>query len=218
MHSSNRVVESDRVIEQFHELKLDQTTLGTLEKIGYAVPTPIQAAFIPHALTGRDCIGQAQTGTGKTAAFILPILEQLSDRGLEPQALVLAPTRELALQIDGEATRLCSGHGVRIVTVCGGSPMRRQINELMRGCGIVVGTPGRVIHLMREGLLKLGKIRHIVLDEADRMLDIGFRPDIERILRGLPRDRQTMLLSATLLDPVRRLAQRYMKDPVMIDV
>jgi ATP-dependent RNA helicase DeaD len=206
------------VIERFHELKLDQTTLVTLEKIGYEVPTPIQAAFIPHALTGRDCIGQAQTGTGKTAAFILPILEQLSNRGLEPQALVLAPTRELALQIEGEATRLASGHGVRIVTVCGGSPMRRQINELMRGCAIVVGTPGRVIHLMREGLLKLGKVRHVVLDEADRMLDIGFRPDIERILRGLPRDRQTMLLSATLADPVRRLAQRYMKDPVMVDV
>ncbi|MBI3466711.1 MAG: DEAD/DEAH box helicase [Planctomycetes bacterium] len=212
MHSS------DRAVERFHDLQLDPKTLASLEEVGYQTPTPIQAAFIPVAMSGRDCIGQAQTGTGKTAAYVLPILQHLSPRAVQPQALVLAPTRELAVQIEGEAKRLANGHGVRIVSLCGGHPMRRQINELMRGCHFVVGTPGRVIHHIQEGILKLGQVRHVVLDEADRMLDIGFRPAIERILRGLPRDRQTMLLSATLADPVRRLAQRYMKDPVVVDV
>jgi ATP-dependent RNA helicase DeaD len=208
----------DGAIERFEDLPLEDKTLASLKKVGYSKPTPIQAAFIPAAMSGRDCIGQAQTGTGKTAAFLLPMLQKLSPRGAEPQALVLAPTRELAVQIEGEARRLADGHGLRIVSLCGGHPLRRQTNELMRGCQLVIGTPGRVIHHLRDGVLKLRHIQHVVLDEADRMLDIGFRPDIERILRALPRDRQTMLLSATLEPPVRRLASRYMNDPVIVEV
>jgi ATP-dependent RNA helicase DeaD len=199
-------------------MPLDPRMLGILERIGYEKPTLIQAKFIPLALSGRDCIGQAQTGTGKTAAFLLPILQKISPDSVRPLALVLAPTRELAAQIEGEAKRLADGQGLNIVSLCGGHPLRQQIRELMRGCQLVIGTPGRVIHHMRAGVLKLGSIRHVVLDEADRMLDIGFRPDIERILRALPRDRQTMLLSATLPDPVRRLANRYMQDPLVVDV
>jgi ATP-dependent RNA helicase DeaD len=206
------------VIERFEDLPLDETTLESLKKVNYEVPTPIQAKFIPPAVTGRDCIGQAQTGTGKTAAFILPILQLIGPDGLQPQALVLAPTRELAIQIEGEARRLAEGRGIRIVSLCGGHPLRKQINELMRGCQIVIGTPGRVIHHIRAGVLKLGKIKHVVLDEADRMLDIGFRPDIERILHSVPTQRQTLLLSATMHPPVRRLANRYMHDPIMIEV
>jgi ATP-dependent RNA helicase DeaD len=189
-----------------------------LKKVGYEIPTPIQSLFIPEAVTGRDCIGQAQTGTGKTAAFVLPILQKISEKGAAPQALILAPTRELAAQIHGEAQRLAESRNFRIVSLCGGHPLRKQINELLRGCHIVVGTPGRVIHHIRNGVLNLRNVRHVVLDEADRMLDIGFRPDIERILRSLPAERQTLLLSATLPPPVRRLAQRYMKDPSVIDI
>jgi len=212
------VTEEVQIIERFSDLPLDPPTLKALERIAYETPTPIQAKFIPIAVTGRDVIGQAQTGTGKTAAFVLPILQLIGPDGVEPQALILAPTRELAIQIEGEARRLADGRGIRIVSLCGGHPLRRQVNELMRGCQIVVGTPGRVIHHMREGVLKLNKIKHVVLDEADRMLDIGFRPDIERILGRLPHQRQTMLLSATLEPPVRRLANRYMHEPVMVEV
>jgi ATP-dependent RNA helicase DeaD len=189
-----------------------------LKKVGYETPTAIQSLFIPEAVTGRDCIGQAQTGTGKTAAFILPILQKIAPTGAAPQALILAPTRELAVQIHGEAQRLAECRRLHIVSLCGGHPMRKQLNELVRGCQIVVGTPGRVIHHIRNGVLKLKAVRHVVLDEADRMLDIGFRPDIERILAALPNDRQTLLLSATLPPPVRRLAHRYMKQPTVIDI
>jgi ATP-dependent RNA helicase DeaD len=212
------LLSTEQSIGRFEDLPLCGQTLESLKKVGYEIPTPIQSLFIPEAVTGRDCIGQAQTGTGKTAAFILPILQKVTKEGLAPQALILAPTRELAAQIHGEAMRLAESRGLRIVSLCGGHPLRRQMNELMRGCHIVVGTPGRLIHHIRSGVLKLGKIRHVVLDEADRMLDIGFRPDIERILRALPPERQTLLLSATLPPPVRQLARRYMKDPTMIDI
>jgi ATP-dependent RNA helicase DeaD len=209
---------TEQVVGRFEDLPLCDQTLESLKKVGYEIPTPIQSLFIPEAVTGRDCIGQAQTGTGKTAAFILPILQKISANGIAPQALILAPTRELAAQIHGEAQRLAESRRLRIVSLCGGHPIRRQINELLRGCHIVVGTPGRVIHHIRNGVLKLRSIRHVVLDEADRMLDIGFRPDIERILSAIPAERQTLLLSATLPPPVRRLAHRYMKQPTVIDI
>ncbi len=204
--------------EYFEDLPLDRRSLRTLERIGYERPTPIQAAFIPIASSGRDCIGQAQTGTGKTAAFLLPIIERLHPEILDPAALVLAPTRELAVQIHDEAERLSQGRGLAHVTLVGGHPLRPQIKELHYGCHIAIGTPGRVMHFLRTGDLRVHEIRHVVLDEADRMLDIGFRPDIEKILRQLPKDRQTMLLSATMEPPVRRLAARYMVDPVMVEI
>jgi ATP-dependent RNA helicase DeaD len=168
-------------------------------------------------MTGRDCIGQAQTGTGKTAAFVLPILERLHFNDLRTQALVLTPTRELAQQVAEEAHRLSYGHDVNTACCVGGRSIRDQIRELERGAQIVIGTPGRIIDLMNRKLLKLTDLKFVVLDEADRMLDIGFRPDIERILKYCPPERQTLLLSATLPPPVERLAHRYMRDPIRID-
>jgi ATP-dependent RNA helicase DeaD len=192
---------------------LSRVTLAALRQAGYLKPTPVQAHVIPSALDGLDVLAQAKTGTGKTAAFLLPILEML-EGGHVPQALVLAPTRELVQQIVGEARKLALGHTARIAGIYGGEPIQRQLRALEQGVDIVIGTPGRVIdHIMRQTLV-LSHVLHVVLDEADRMLDIGFRPDIERILRRVPSPHQTLLLSATLSSDVRRLAQKYMFEPV----
>jgi ATP-dependent RNA helicase DeaD len=186
--------------------------------MGFARPTPIQVAFIPKALSGRDCIGQARTGTGKTAAFVIPILEQIDHNSEDLQAIVLAPTRELSEQVAGEATRLAAEHDCRPACLVGGRPLGPQMDHLRRKPTIAVGTPGRVLDLIRRTALNLSKIRIAVLDEADRMLDIGFRPDIERILRRCPQTRQTMLLSATMPAPVEQLARQFMQDPLRIDL
>jgi ATP-dependent RNA helicase DeaD len=188
-----------------------------LEAAGYTEPTPVQAGMIPVALKGRDVMAQARTGTGKTAAFLIPILEMLEGHHAHPQAIVLVPTRELAVQVRDEAEKLAKGRHTRIVAVYGGKPIRQQIQRLHRGTDLVIGTPGRVLDHMQRGTISLATVRFAVLDEADRMLDIGFRPDIERILRQCPRQRQTMLLSATVPAPVQRLAQRYMTDPENLD-
>ncbi len=206
---------SDSAFAQFG-LSLDP--LRALYEIGYKTPSPIQSEFIPMALTGRDCIGQARTGTGKTAAFIIPILERLDLSSDKLQALVLAPTRELSLQVREEAVRLGSTRRCGVVALVGGHPIDRQIRALKRQPAIAIGTPGRIIDLLRRKALDLSHLRFVVLDEADRMLDIGFRPDIERILRRCPTERQTLLLSATLPPPVERLARRYMRNPAMIDL
>ncbi|MGH7199829.1 MAG: DEAD/DEAH box helicase, partial [Planctomycetaceae bacterium] len=198
---------------------MSEPALQTIERIGFKTPSPIQAAFIPVAMTGRDCTGQARTGTGKTAAFVLPILERIDLDDLGTQALVLEPTRELSEQVANEARRLTSRSvPCNTAVLVGGRPIRSQIRELQRGAQIAVGTPGRLIDLMRRRVLDLTKLKIVVLDEADRMLDIGFRPDIERILRQCPQERQTMLLSATMPPPVERLAQRYMRDPQRVDL
>ena len=202
----------------FHELGLNDEILKTVKSVGYDQPTPIQAAFIPIAVTGRDCIGQARTGTGKTAAFTLPILQKLEKRNEQIQAVVLAPTRELSEQVDQEVRLLASNSNCSTVLLVGGRPIGPQIKALNRCPQIVIGTPGRIIDLLQRKVLDLSSIHTAVLDEADRMLDIGFRKDIERILRACPTDRQTMLLSATLAEPVQRLAQRYMKSPERIDL
>jgi ATP-dependent RNA helicase DeaD len=187
-------------LNKFQELALASPLLAALDHAGYQIPTPIQAAFIPEAVTGRDVIGQAQTGTGKTAAFLLPIMQGLRDDVRGPQALVLGPTRELVVQIAAEAEKLSYGLAYRSVAIYGGQRMRLQLNDLRKGAQIVIGTPGRLLDHLRRGTLRLDSVRYVVLDEADRMLDIGFRPDIERILRQCPGDR------------------RYMRDPIMIDV
>jgi ATP-dependent RNA helicase DeaD len=203
----------------FHTLSLSSPILAALQRASYFEPTPVQAAVIPHALCGRDVIGQAQTGTGKTAAFLLPFLNRWRDLNEPgPQALVLCPTRELVVQVSEEASKLAPSRHCRAIPIYGGQRFRQQLDEMKKGCNIVVGTPGRVLDHLSRRTLTLARVRYAVLDEADRMLDIGFRPDIEKILRQCPRERQTLLLSATLPPPVLRLAQRYMSNPVHINL
>ena len=199
----------------FKDLGLSETTLTALQRAGYLEPTPIQAGMIPPALEGVDVVGQARTGTGKTAAFAIPILEGLKPRteARGPQALILTPTRELAVQVRDETVKLAHGRKANCVAVYGGKPIRGQIEKIRRGAQVIVGTPGRVLDHMSRGTLVWNDLWCAVLDEADRMLDIGFRPDIEKILRRCPRDRQTFLLSATVPPPIARLARRYMHDP-----
>lgn len=202
----------------FQDLGLQPSTLQQLSRIGYHTPSPIQAAFIPIAITGQDCIGQARTGTGKTAAFMLPSLERVDAGRNRVQVLVLAPTRELSEQVYAESMKLGGGGQITFGLAVGGRPIHRQLEELRRGVQVVIGTPGRVIDLLRRGALKLDALIIAVLDEADRMLDIGFRPDIERILRSCPTERQTLLLSATMPPPVEKLAHRYMVSPEMVNL
>ena len=205
---------SSRKLE-FSDLSLSDVTLKALQQAGYQQPTPVQAGLIPFALRGIDLLGQARTGTGKTASFGIPILERLKSRRdvPTPQALILVPTRELAVQVHDEVAKLSYGRRVSCVALYGGKPIRAQMEKLQRGQQVVVGTPGRVLDHIGRGTLILTGISMVVLDEADRMLDIGFRPDIEKILRRCPRERQTLLLSATLPPPVERLAHRYMSNP-----
>jgi ATP-dependent RNA helicase DeaD len=203
----------------FAALPLKATTLSAIERAGYTTPTPVQAAVIPEAVAGRDVIGQAQTGTGKTAAFLLPFLDSWKEDEQEgPFAVVMAPTRELVVQVADECARLTPHPDLRCAAIIGGARMRTQISQLKRGCALIVGTPGRVLDLMKRGALSLEKVRYAVLDEADRMLDIGFRPDIEKILRRCPSGRQTLLMSATMPPPVMRLTQRYMIDPIHLNL
>ncbi len=203
----------------FDQLSLSPVMLAALAQAEYLTPTPVQAGLIPRAMAGIDVLGQARTGTGKTAAFVIPILERIGDhsKGGGPQAIVLVPTRELAVQVRDEAVKLALGRKIHIVPVYGGKPLRAQVEKLRRGADIIVGTPGRVIDHLGRGTLNLNDLKVVVLDEADRMLDIGFRPDIERILRKCPASRQTLLLSATLPPPVERLAQRYMREPEILN-
>ncbi len=193
--------------------------LKALASVAYEKPTPVQAGIIPLAIKGIDVLGQARTGTGKTAAFAIPILERLDEaaRGHQPRALILVPTRELAVQVRDETERLAAGRKIRATAVYGGKPLRSQIDRLQKGADIVIGTPGRILDHLGRGTLQLDKLEIVVLDEADRMLDIGFRPDIEKILRRCPQSRQTLLLSATVDSPVERLARRYMRDPEVLD-
>lgn len=202
----------------FSSMGLSAGMLRALKLIKYHTPSPIQTHLIPEALDGKDVIGQAKTGTGKTAAFGIPLIEMLEARGRGPQAIILAPTRELVQQIVVELQKLAHGQDVDICGIYGGEPIERQLRSLSRGVDIVVGTPGRVIDHIERQTLYLGDIFHVVLDEADRMLDIGFRPDIERILRRVPEPHQTLLLSATISDEIRKLAQRYMFQPIQMNL
>ena len=192
---------------------------SVLEKVGYERPTPVQAGMIPLVFDEFDVVGQAQTGTGKTAAFAIPILEMLEEapKGSDPQALILVPTRELAVQVEGEIRKLATDGPFSCAAIYGGARINSQMKALNRGVDIVVGTPGRVIDHLNRGTLRTDKLWCVVLDEADRMLDIGFRPDIERILKRCPKDRQTLLLSATLPPPILMLARRYMNYPKRVD-
>ena len=193
--------------------------LKALEAIGYLEPSPIQKAAIPELMLGRDLVGQAQTGTGKTAAFALPMLAALDPEQRKPQVLVLAPTRELALQV-AEAFNSYASHlpGVRTLAIYGGADFRDQIHQLKRGVQIVVGTPGRVMDHMRQGTLDLSSLRALVLDEADEMLRMGFIDDVEWVLEQLPEQRQVVLFSATMPPEIRRISQKYLKAPAEITI
>lgn len=201
-------------LSPFLALGLPESLTTTLTELGYETPTPIQAATIPSLLNGHDVIGQAQTGTGKTAAFALPMLARLQPDAAAPQALVLAPTRELALQV-AEAIEQYARHlrGVRVLAVYGGTGYADQLRGLARGPAIVVGTPGRVLDHMERGTLNLSNLRLLVLDEADEMLRMGFIDDVEAVLKASPAERQIALFSATMPPPIRRLAQSYLRSP-----
>ncbi len=203
----------------FDQLGLDDLVLKSVRQIGYESPSPIQAATIPPLLAGRDVVGLAQTGTGKTAAFALPILSQLDLHQRTPQALVLAPTRELALQVCEAFEKYAAPlRDVRVLPVYGGQAYGVQLSALRRGVHIVVGTPGRIMDHLKKGTLDLSELRFLVLDEADEMLNMGFAEDVETILAETPHDKQVALFSATMPKQIRRLSQQYLNDPVEITV
>ena len=203
---------------RFGEIPVSPEIDRALVEMGYRVPTPIQERVISLVREDRDLVGQAQTGTGKTAAFGIPIVEAVDTQSRRLQALVLTPTRELALQVSDEISKIGLYRGVRAVSIYGGQPMKPQIDALQRGGHVVVATPGRLMDHMQRRTLSLRNVRTAVLDEADQMLDIGFIDDIEYILRQTPRSRQTLLFSATIPYPIRKLTRRYLKDPEWIRV
>lgn len=205
-------------LEQFRELGLSEKTLKALAKKGYEQPTPIQALTIPALLNGdKDIIGQAQTGTGKTAAFSLPILENFEPSKVI-QAIVLAPTRELALQVAEEMNSLAHGKKIRIIPVYGGQSIEFQIRQLKKGTDIIVGTPGRVIDLMERKLIKLQDLKYFILDEADEMLNMGFVEDIEKILEATNEDKRMLFFSATMPNEIMKIAKNHMKDYEVLTV
>ncbi len=197
----------------FENFGLAPQVLQAVKELGYETPTPIQNSAIPALLSGRDVLGQAQTGTGKTAAFALPMLHGLEANNSSIQGLVVTPTRELAMQVAEAIHDYGKYQGVRVLAVYGGQAYERQIYRLRYGVQIVVGTPGRMLDLIRKGVLNLNEVRYLVLDEADEMLSMGFVDDIESILKETPATRQTALFSATMPAPIRRLADRYMHNP-----
>ena len=203
----------------FSALPLNEATLANLAQLGYHQMTPIQAASLPPALAGKDLIAQAQTGSGKTAAFALALLAGLNPRWFAVQALVLCPTRELADQVSAEIRRLARAQdNIKVVTLCGGVPLRGQRASLDNGAHIVVGTPGRIMdHLERESL-DLAGLKTLVLDEADRMLDMGFLDDIRTVVRQTPPTRQTLLFSATYPEGIASLAKDFLREPVHIEI
>jgi ATP-dependent RNA helicase RhlE len=203
----------------FNDLGLSPELMRAVAEKGYTTPTPIQLAAIPGVLAGRDLLAAAQTGTGKTAAFVLPILQKLATQsGRVPRALVLTPTRELAAQV-AESARAYGRHvKVRTLVIFGGVSEKPQIEALRNGCDLLVATPGRLLDLAERGLLDLGQVNCCVLDEADRMLDMGFIHAIRRILKLLPRERQTLMFSATYSTDIRALAARSLREPLAVEV
>jgi ATP-dependent RNA helicase DeaD len=202
----------------FSQFDLHPTLIGTIDAIGYAEPTPIQTALIPVLLGGRDVIGQAQTGTGKTAAFTLPTLSTMTVGTGRVQTLVLVPTRELATQVASAVYTYGRDLGVQVLPIFGGQAYGRQIKRLKKGVDVVVATPGRLLDLLNQGAIDLGSVRTVVLDEADEMLSMGFSEDLAAILERTPSERQTVCMSATLPKGIRQLAGRYMRDPASCEV
>jgi ATP-independent RNA helicase DbpA len=205
---------NDTLSTAFTDLNLAPAMQAILQQLGYTSMTPIQAASLPITLAGKDLIAQAKTGSGKTAAFSIPLLTNLNPRRFAVQAMVLCPTRELADQVTQELRRLArAADNIKILTLCGGSTMRPQIASLEHGAHIVVGTPGRIMDHIERGTLNLDALNTLVLDEADRMLDMGFVDAMAYVVRNCPRDRQTLLFSATYPEGIARLARQFMRDP-----
>jgi ATP-dependent RNA helicase DeaD len=204
---------------QFQDFNLSPEVLQAIEEMGFEEPTPIQTVAIPPIRAGRDVTGQAQTGTGKTAAFGIPLLEQIDPGTRTIQAIVLCPTRELAIQVAEEFSRLLRyKRSIAVLPVYGGQPIERQLKMLRQGVQVVIGTPGRVIDHIERGTLSLDHVKMTVLDEADQMLDMGFREDIETILDETPADRQTILFSATMPKPILEISHRFQKNPEFIRI
>ncbi|WP_092559994.1 DEAD/DEAH box helicase [Anaeromicropila populeti] len=206
-------------IKTFEEFDLDPKLLRAVAEMGFEQPSPIQAKAIPAIIEGRDIVGQAQTGTGKTAAFGIPLLQSIDTKERQLQALVLSPTRELAIQIAEEFRKLGKfSHGIKILPIYGGQDITKQIRSLKGGVQVIIGTPGRVMDHMRRKTLKMDTVKMVVLDEADEMLNMGFRDDIETILTAIPEERQTILFSATMPKPIMEIAKAYQKDSEIIKV
>jgi ATP-dependent RNA helicase DeaD len=203
-------------LDDFRSLGLSKDLVKAIDTAGFEEPTPVQCEAIPILLSGRDLIAQAQTGTGKTAAFALPILQRLSGESREPRAIVLAPTRELAIQVAQSFHQFGRPRGAKVLAVYGGQPIDRQLRALRHPVDVIVGTPGRVMDHMRRETLNLSSISTVVLDEADEMLDMGFVEDIEWILERIPGEHQTALFSATIPERVAQLARRYLRDPARV--
>lgn len=204
---------------EFSALEVKKEILKAVEAMGFEEMTPIQAKAIPIALTGKDIVGMAQTGTGKTAAFGIPILEKINPKLKKPQALVICPTRELAIQVADEIRNLAKYmSSIKVLPIYGGQEISKQIRSLKAGVQIIVGTPGRVMDHMRRKTVKFTNVQSVVLDEADEMLDMGFREDIETILSEIPQEKQTMLFSATMPKPILELTKQYQNQPEMIKV
>jgi ATP-dependent RNA helicase DeaD len=204
---------------KFNELNLSNEILKAVEDLGFEEATPIQSLSIPKIMIGVDIIGQSQTGTGKTAAFGIPVLEKTNAKNKAVQAVILCPTRELAIQV-AEELKIFSKYkkGINIVPVYGGQPIQRQIIALSKGAQIVIGTPGRVIDHLERRTLRLDSVSVIILDEADEMLDMGFRDDIELILKSIPKERQTIFFSATMPKEFLSLTKKYQHSPEIIKV
>lgn len=211
-------MESTEIKHSFEELKVSPEVMQAIKETRHKEMFPIQAEAIPKILMGKDIISQAQTGTGKTAAFAIPIAEKIHTNQEGIQAIILVPTRELAVQVNEEILKYGKYRGIKTLAVYGGVSIENQINIIREGIHVIVGTPGRVIDHLKRGTLNLGKIKFVVLDEADRMLDMGFIEDINFILETTPKSRQTLLFSATMPDAILKLADRYMKNHETISV
>ena len=203
---------------RFKELGISEEMETALGKMGIKEPTPVQIKSIPDLLEGKDVIAQAQTGTGKTLAFMLPLIEKIDVNKDFIQGLIITPTRELAIQITNEARKLSEAKDITILAAYGGQDVEQQVRKLNRGIHLVIATPGRLLDHMRRGTINLGKLQTLVLDEADEMLHMGFLDDVESIILGTPKTRQTMLFSATIPKDLRLLGKRFMKNPVQIEV
>lgn len=202
----------------FGELTVSKEISKALADMGFEEPTPIQAQIIPLIMANKDAIGQAQTGTGKTAAFAIPMLEKVNPRLAQVQGLILTPTRELAIQVAGETAKLGRYKRIKALPVYGGQPIDRQIRALHMGVHIVIGTPGRILDHLHRNTLNLKNVHMVVLDEADEMLDMGFIDDIEAILQNVPEKRQSLLFSATMPEPIKKLTRKYLKNPAFVTI